>query len=149
MFSQLRPGNAVQHIRLVSLFVFFPFISFLLQLGWSAGLHLLFSCPRVHCGWHRMAKAPCCLRCRNVGAGIRIGVRCSFFFFSPLNLSLLFFLLFFSSTSCWYAVSSVPVATRKRGYLDISYPGYINSHWYADFTFFCCLRRSIRLSWYT
>ena len=43
-------------------------------------------------------------------------------FFSPLILLLLFFLLFFSSTSRGYAVSSVPVATRKRGYLDISYP---------------------------
>ena len=45
-----------------------------------------------------------------------------FLFFSPYII-LLLFLHFFSSTSRWYAGSSVPVATRERGYLDISYPG--------------------------
>ena len=43
-------------------------------------------------------------------------------FFFLLLYCYWYFLLFFSSTSRWYSVSSVPVATRKRGYIDISYP---------------------------
>ena len=41
--------------------LFLSSFSFLLQLVWCAGLLIFVFSPRVHGGWHCMAKSPCCV----------------------------------------------------------------------------------------
>ena len=92
--------------------------------GSSVGIRII---GELEGGKHPRVVMFCTKICITVDAGTLVrafesGCDAVAFFFSSYLIIAIFSLFFFSSTSRWYAVSSVPVATRKYGNLDISYP---------------------------